>query len=129
MKRLKKFIDDFLHLSIFVSLTSWLRFVFEANNFSAEYCFYRTYLGIGITLPLFSFEFRVLQDSHRDAKFNPVLRFETKLWKLRLFLEDWHVHVGKGVYKSKRGLACTWNRKTLFNFKPASKPIEEDAWL
>ena len=130
MKKIKRFLRKLFTADISVRITDWVGFAFAFHTYSPENCFYETLFGVGVTLPLADFRFRILQDGHVNAKFRPVVQAWLELWKLRVVTDQWKTveepdgrdcpdWLCKALrVRTRTGIRVMWNRKTYCEWIP-----------
>jgi len=131
MRAIKKFLSHLLSNRISISLTRWFEFVFESNTWTPESYFYVTFFGIGLRIPFADFRFRIMNDGHRNASFNPVLQAWIAVWKFDLRTEEWNTSEiispqdwEAGIYypeekiRRRTGVTARWKAKKLFTWIP-----------
>lgn len=131
MKRLTSFLKKITEIGIHCHFTRWFRVAFETNWYSPEYAFYCTYFGVGLTIPFVDFCFRVLQDSHRESKFKPIVSGHLELWKLAIRVQHWTtveetkpadweagIYFPEETVRCRAGLHFMWDKKTIGEWIP-----------
>jgi hypothetical protein len=132
MKKIKRFLSQLFTAEISVRITDWAGFAFALRAYSPDNYFYQTLFGVGVTLPLAEFRFRLLQDGHTNVKFRPVVQAWLELWRLRVTTDQWQIvdrsnslscpdwgcEIQVSEVRTRTGIRVVWNRKTLCEWIP-----------